>query len=241
MYLGYQASLRWLEQVREVMAAHPAVLVGDAVQIFVIPSFPVLESARRILEGVPVRLGAQNCSSAEGPFTGEVSAGMLAELGVTLVEIGHAERRSLFGEDDAVVALKTKAALKAGVTPLLCIGEQKQTSPEEAALFCAGQVLAAVGDDVGQLGSMLLAYEPVWAIGAPSSADPAYVNQVVAALRARLRERAGAATGIIYGGSAGPGLLPLLGSVDGLFLGRFAHDPANLGAVLDEALARGPA
>ena len=242
MYLGYQASLRWLEQVREVLEARPAVVAGGPVQVFVVPSFPVLESARRILEGIPVRLGAQNCSWGDGPLTGEVSAGMLAELGASLVEIGHAERRTLFGEDEGVVASKTMAALKAGLTPLLCIGEQRRMAPDEAALFCCEQVISAVGDDVwrarGQLGSVLLAYEPVWAIGAAAPAGSAYVNQVVAALRRVLRERTGSDTEIIYGGSAGPGLLPRLAGVDGLFLGRFAHDPANLGSVIDEAFAR---
>jgi len=243
MYLGYQASLRWLEQVREVVDARPEVVAGGPVQVFVIPTFPLLESARRILNGSPVRLGAQNCSWSDGPLTGEVSAGMLAELGVSLVEVGHAERRSLFGEDDVVVARKVNAVVEAGLAPLLCIGEQERMAPSAAARFCSEQVRSALGEhgwSRGSLRSVLLAYEPLWAIGAPAPADPAYVNQVVAALRSVLRESTGAEAGIIYGGSAGPGLLPRLGSVDGLFLGRFAHDPANLGSVIDEALALGP-
>lgn len=84
---------------------------------------------------------------------------------------------------------------------------------------------------------MVLAYEPVWAIGAPAPADPDYVNRVVALLRAELLTGTGTDVGIVYGGSAGPGLLPRLGSVDGLFLGRFAHVPEQLGAVIDEAVA----
>jgi triosephosphate isomerase len=241
MYLGYQTSLRWLEQVREVVDARPTLTADGLVQLFVMPSFPLLESARRILSGSPVRLGAQNCGWGDGPLTGEVSAGMLVELGVSLVEVGHAERRLLFGEDTAVVARKMSTVMKAGLTPLLCIGEDRKVAPDEAALFCATQVRAALGDlvkgDRARLSSVLLAYEPLWAIGAPAPADPAYVDRVVAVLRTLLRERFGTDTGIIYGGSAGPGLLPRLGSVDGLFLGRFAHDPANLGSVIDEALS----
>ena len=101
---------------------------------------PLLESARRILSGSPVRLGAKICGWGEGPLTGEVSAGMLVEMGVSLVEVGHAERRSLFGEDATVVARKTSAVLKAGLTPLLCIGEDRPVEPDDAARFCAEQV-----------------------------------------------------------------------------------------------------
>ncbi len=241
MYLGYQASLRWLEGVRDVIEARPSLRAGGPVDVFVIPSFPVLESARRILDGLPVRLGAQNCSWGDGPLTGEVSAGMLAEMGVSLVEIGHAERRSLFGEDDAVIARKVSAALTAGLTAVLCVGEGKRMAPEETARVCAQQVAAALVDRDGRVrsgsGPLLVAYEPLWSIGAPAPADPAYVNQVVTALRAALPEPIAADIAIIYGGAAGPALLDRLPTVDGLFLGRFAHDPANLGTVIDEALA----
>ncbi|MBT1004132.1 triose-phosphate isomerase [Paenarthrobacter sp. DKR-5] len=234
MYLGYQASLRWLSQVRAVVDARPALGEESPVQVFVIPSFPVLEAAGRILEGSPVTLGAQNCSWADGPFTGEVSPGMLAELGVSLVEIGHAERRRFFGEDDLVVARKVRAAVNAGLTPLLCIGETSTLGHEAAAAFCLEQVRTATGGDDSLLPRLVLAYEPVWAIGAAEPAAPDYVNAVTALLR----EELGSACPIIYGGSAGPGLLPRLPEADGLFLGRFAHDAGNLGVVLDEAVAR---
>ncbi|MCZ2403780.1 triosephosphate isomerase [Paenarthrobacter sp. Z7-10] len=267
MYLGYQASLRWLQEIRSIVQARPALVAGGPVRVFVIPSFPVLESAHRILDGVPVLLGAQNCGWSAGPFTGETSASMLAEMGVQLVEIGHAERRELFGEDDAVIARKTTAALDSGITPLLCIGEPERMTPPDAARYCTAQVLSALEyqqpaepqppkpqspepqppepqptvpkplSRTAQLGSMLLAYEPIWAIGATAPADPVYVNETVKALRALLQEQTGTDAVIIYGGSAGPGLLPQLGETDGLFLGRFAHDPANFAKVLDEALA----
>lgn len=230
MYLGYQQSLRWLSEVRAVVDARPA--LGREVRVFVIPSFPGLAAAGEILAGSPVLLGAQNCAWGDGPLTGEVSPGMLAELGVSLVEIGHAERRALFGEDDGVVARKVRAAVDAGLTPLLCIGEQARTGPEEAAAVCLAQVRAAVAGDEALVRRLVLAYEPVWAIGADRPAAPDYVNEVAALIR----EGLGAACPVIYGGSAGPGLLPQLPAVDGLFLGRFAHDAGNLGRVLDEAL-----
>lgn len=233
MYLGYAASLAWLEEVGKVAQARRRELESGGVQLFVIPSFPVLESARRLLAGLPVRLGAQNCGWGEGAFTGEVSPGILAEMGVGLVEIGHAERRALFGEDDAMAGRKVSAALAAGVTPLLCVGEPERGTPAEAAAFCARQVLAAAGEN--PLEDLVLAYEPVWAIGAKEPAPASYINAVLSGLRTLLP---GPGAPVIYGGSAGPGLLPQLQQADGLFLGRFAHDPANLALVLDEALSR---
>ncbi len=255
MYLRYQESLDWLAGVRDEVLARPA--LAGKVGVFVAPSFPVLESARRILDSSPVLLAAQNSSAAGGALTGEVSPELLAELGMDLVEIGHAERRKLFGEDDAVVADKTTAVAAAGMTPLLCVGEPERQSAVEAADFCYRQVDAALGSTVAT-DAVILAYEPVWAIGAAEPAAAEYVNDVVARLRQQLAERSGgvgnsgvpspggaghsappgAGPAILYGGSAGPGLLPRLDAVDGLFLGRFAHDPANLGAVLDEALQR---
>lgn len=239
MYLGYQASLRWLSEVRSVVDARPWLGVDSAedspVRVFVIPSFPVLQQAGHILSGSPVLLGAQNCAWGDGPLTGEVSPGMLAELGVSLVEIGHAERRKLFGEDDGVVARKVRAAVDHSLTPLLCIGEPERLDAGAAADYCLGQVSAATGGDATLLRSLVLAYEPVWAIGADEPAPAQHVNDVLSLIRGAL----GAGCPIIYGGSAGPGLLPQLPAADGLFLGRFAHDAANLGRVLDEAfLAR---
>ena len=218
---------------RAVVDSRPALAADRDVRVFVIPSFPVLAEAGNILAGSPVLLGAQNCAWGDGPLTGEVSPGMLAELGVSLVEIGHAERRAQFGEDSGVVARKVRAAVDAGLTPLLCIGEPGRLAPEEAADFCLEQVRSATGGDESLTPGLVLAYEPVWAIGADQPADPGYVNAVIG----RIREGLGAAAcPIIYGGSAGPGLLPELAAADGLFLGRFAHDAGNLGRVLDEAL-----
>lgn len=233
MYLGYAASLEWLGRVAREVQARPSITDSGAVRVFIIPSFPVLESARSIFGSLPVILGAQNCGWSDGPFTGEVSAGILAELGVALVELGHAERRSHFGEDDAVVERKVRAVAAAGLAPLLCVGEPAPGSPAEAAEYCLRQVRAAIGGGAAIPAGMMLAYEPVWAIGAARPAPHDYVNQVAALLRTQV----GPGIPVIYGGSAGPGLLPRLTAVDGLFLGRFAHEPSNLGLVLDEALA----
>jgi L-erythrulose 1-phosphate isomerase len=250
MYLGYADSLRWLGELRSEVDARPALAAGRVVP-FVIPSFPMLPAAAELLAGSPVLLGAQDCGWADGPWTGEVSPSLLAELGVRVVEIGHAERRRHFGEDDAMIGLKVKAADDAGITPLLCVGEEtagpgagtgsaSETSAaaaaEAAAFFVYGQVEAATGGDWALASRLVIAYEPVWAIGAAEPASPGYVSAVVHHLRGRLAPHGLQDLPIIYGGSAKPGLLPTLDSVSGLFLGRFAHDAANFGKVLDEAL-----
>jgi triosephosphate isomerase len=125
MYLGYGDSLRWLDELRQQVDTRPALAAGRVVP-FVIPSFPMLPAAGEIIAGSPLVLGAQNCGWADGAWTGELSPSLLAELGVGLVEIGHAERRRHFGEDDAMIALKVRAADDAGVTPLLCVGEESR-------------------------------------------------------------------------------------------------------------------
>ncbi|WP_280642525.1 triose-phosphate isomerase family protein [Paenarthrobacter nicotinovorans] len=236
MYMGYAHSLRWLEELIVEVDARPALAAGRVVPL-VIPSFPVLPEAARLITGTPLVLGAQNCGWSDGPWTGEVSPSMLAELGVGFVEIGHAERRRHFAEDDAMIALKVSAAVESGLKPLLCVGETELTGPEAAAETVFRQLKAAVSGDWSVASGMVIAYEPVWAIGAPEPASAQYVSEVVGALRAALDPHGLATLPIIYGGSAKPGLLPQLDGVSGLFLGRFAHDPANFGRVLDEALA----
>lgn len=247
MYMGYRDSLDWLNCVRHEVDSRPALAAGRVVP-FVIPSFPVLPAARSVLAGSPILLGAQNCGWADGPWTGEVSPSLLAELGVSLVEIGHAERRRHFGEHSSMIARKVTAAVGAGITPLLCVGEEARPKAEEgevdrAAAAVHQQIEDAVGGDWSLASRLVLAYEPVWAIGAAEPAGAGYVAAVVHSLRSLLAAHsleAGSPLGelpVIYGGSAKPGLLPTLDGVSGLFLGRFAHDAANLGKVLDEALS----
>ncbi|WP_038467101.1 triose-phosphate isomerase family protein [Arthrobacter sp. PAMC 25486] len=236
MYMGYGASLSWLRNLRHEVDSRPGLAAGRVVP-FVIPTFPVLPAAGEIIAGTPLVLGAQNAGWADGPWTGEVAPSMLAELGVGLVELGHAERRRHFAEDDDMVARKVAAAVAAGIRPLLCVGEPEYSTPAAAAQFVYEQVAAAVEGSWQDAKSMIIAYEPVWAIGAPEPADATYISNVLHALRGLLARHGLAELPIIYGGSAKPGLLPELKHVSGLFLGRFAHDAANFGAVLDEALA----
>jgi len=235
MYLGYRDSLDWLERLQHEVDTRPALAAGRVVP-FVIPSFPVLPAAARLLAGSPLLLGAQNCGWADGPWTGEVAPSMLAELGVRLVEIGHAERRRHFNEDDAMITRKVRAADDAGLAALLCVGERDGGQPAAAADFVFRQIESAVDGDWDLAGRLVVAYEPVWAIGAAEPAAAAYVSDVVQRLRDQLTFAGVPGLPVIYGGSAKPRLLPTLEGVSGLFLGRFAHDPVNFGTVLDEAL-----
>lgn len=228
MYMDHARTLQWLGEVATLARDGRA----DAVELFVIPDFLSLYPSAAVLEGTAVKLGAQDVFWEDnGPYTGEISAPMLAQAGCRYVEIGHAERRRLFGETDEQVAAKCAAAIRAGMIPVLCIGEPEQGEPADAVAFCAAQ-LQAVFDAVPSDGPLLVAYEPVWAIGAAEPAAPTYIRDVARGLRPLL---SGRPARLIYGGSAGPGLFTGLdGSVDGLFLGRFAHDTSALAQVLDE-------
>jgi triosephosphate isomerase len=237
MYFGHRQSLDWCARVAELARTHASVVRGD-VELFVIPGYLSVPAAVEIFSDSPVAVGAQDLASADtGAFTGEVSGVELAEVGVRVVEIGHAERRRLFFETDEVVAEKSSAALRNGITPVLCIGETDKSDPASAAAESMRQVTVALAN--APRGRVIVAYEPVWAIGADEPAPADYIRAVCSSLRdsvAALDGRDGSA--VIYGGSAGPGLLSQLGSdVDGVFLGRFAHNTAALGSVLDEAAA----
>ncbi len=145
------------------------------------------------------------------------------------MELGHAERRRLFGENDEQVAKKAKAAERNGLTPLVCIGEKNRGTVEEAVQECKPQIesiLEVTSEEV------IFAYEPVWAIGQPKPASADYVVSVTKELRKLCRERR---VRFLYGGSAGPGTFESMKEgVDGLFLGRFAHDPEQFREVIEE-------
>ncbi|RBM17986.1 triose-phosphate isomerase [Prauserella sp. PE36] len=227
LYFSHARTLAWSRDVA-ALAGHEAIEGGHA-ELFVLPSFPSIPAVAEIFAGTPVRVGAQDlCADDSGAFTGEVGGPLLRELGCAYAEVGHAERRRLYGEDDATVARKTAAALRNELVPVLCVGEPGRVPAADAAAACVAEVESALG---GSAGPVVVAYEPHWAIGAEEPAPESHIAEVCGTLKDSLGVR------VIYGGSAGPGLLTRLGrSVDGLFLGRFAHDPAAVGKILDEAL-----
>lgn len=240
MYFGYRDGVEWFRRVAATSAAHPAVVRGDVV-LFVLPSHLQVVSALEAFRGTSVVVGAQDGAAEDsGAYTGEVSASELSEVGVRLVEVGHAERRDLFGEDDGTVAAKTSAILRNGMTPLICLGEPAGLSSPDAARFVTDQLTSALQS--APTGPVLVAYEPTWAIGADAPASAARIALVCGALRGILTGLAGReGSAVIYGGAAQPGQLAQIGEhVDGLFLGRYAHDPGALLDVIEEAAALTP-
>ncbi len=238
MYFGHRRTLAWVDAVAAICAEHP-VTTGGTVEFFVIPTFPSIPGVVERARPAGIAVGAQDLHWADaGAYTGEVSGAELAELGVTLAEVGHFERRTLFGETDDVVARKTHAALRHGLAPVLCVGEPERGAADEAAAECLRQLGSALAPARAATtgGRLLVAYEPFWAIGSPEPAPPEHVSAVCRTLRRHVRGDAlFPAAQVIYGGSAGPGLLPhIAADVDGMFLGRFAHDPGAVRRILDE-------
>ena len=241
MYFSNARTRDYCAAVAQFAEADDAIKEGRT-ELVVLPTFPSIPSALSAVQGSNVRIGAQDLAGEDaGAFTGEVSGAELAELGCTHAEVGHAERRTLFGESDSVVAAKTRAAFRHGLTPILCVGEETRSDPPAAADVCVRQVLSALSHPSATRVAtphVIVAYEPYWAIGAQRPAPTGYVADVCELVRTALADEL-EEFAIIYGGSAGPGLLSeLQGSVDGLFLGRFAHDPKAVAGVLTEASAR---
>ena len=240
MYFDPERTIEYCTAVAALARRHEAIISGR-VSLFVMPTFLSLASAIDIFDGAAVEVGAQDLFWEDrGAFTGEISGADLRALGCRYVELGHAERRELFGEGDSVVQRKLAAALRNGLRPVLCVGELHEGTPAAAAARCIDQLNAVLAgiDTVARQSTLIIAYEPVWAIGAVQSASVEHVTAVTALLREWLGGQPGLEESrVIYGGSAGPGLLSTLnGAVDGLFLGRFAHDPGSLERILDEAM-----
>lgn len=176
------------------------------VDLLVCPAFVHLDSLHAAFAGTGIALGAQNLHQEdEGAFTGEVSGGMLRDAGCTHVLVGHSERRAYYAESDALVALKFGAALRAGLLPVLCVGETREEREAGRTGEIVGRQLQAVIDAHGveAVCGATVAYEPVWAIGTGVTATPEQAQEVHALIRGLLREQGGNATltRLLYGGS----------------------------------------
>jgi triosephosphate isomerase len=230
------------------LAADIAKGCGDAagVQVIVAPPFTALAAVATDLEGTRIDVAGQNLhAKSEGAFTGEVSAPMLIEAGCRWVIIGHSERRQYFGETDASVADKTKAAIAAGLRPIVCIGETLEERESGRTLdVCFRQLDAFAELLAAKPGYGVIAYEPVWAIGTGKVAGPEQAQEVHAAIRKRLSERHGAlgdATRVLYGGSVKPdNAAGLLGcpDVDGALVGGASIDAASFCKIVGAAPTR---
>jgi L-erythrulose 1-phosphate isomerase len=214
----------------EALAASSFALTNDC-QAFVIPPFPYIAEVAARLTKTRVKIGAQNMHWADaGAWTGEISPVMIKDCGATLVEIGHSERRRFFNETDETVALKTQAALRHGLTALVCIGDTR-------AEYDAGETAAALERQVRGLlkyvssqarGNVIIAYEPVWSIGEGGTpATPEFANDQHVKIDKLVRQLTGDSLPILYGGSVNPqNCVALAGQshIDGLFIGRSAWD-----------------
>jgi triosephosphate isomerase len=216
------------------------------VEIAFFPPFPILEAVGRALRGrADASVGGQNCHwEAEGAFTGEVSAPMLAAAGARRVLVGHSERRQLFGETDETCALKLRAALAAGLDPMLCVGETLEERDRGRARTVVLRQLTRVVKDLtrDEHARLSIAYEPVWAIGTGRTAEPGDAQEMHAAIREILASVSSAdaarATPVLYGGSVKPGNAARLlaePDVDGALVGGASLDPSDFAAIVRAA------
>ena len=200
--------------------------------------FPYLAQAAERLARTTLAWGAQDCSAhEEGAYTGEVSAAMLADFGCRYVIVGHSERRALHGETDQVVADKARAALARGVTPIVCVGETLfQREAGETEQVVKRQLSAVIHTLAHCAGEMVVAYEPVWAIGTGLTAQPEQAQGVHALLRAQLQAATGRAGGmrLLYGGSVKPDNAAALFAqpdIDGGLIGGASLEAADFLAI----------
>ncbi|HSK97323.1 MAG TPA: triose-phosphate isomerase [Euzebyales bacterium] len=186
----------------------------ERTEIVVVPPFTALRSIQTLIDGdrLDIGLGAQNCHHEDaGAYTGEISPTMLARLAVRYVICGHSERRQIFGEDDATVNRKVRAVLAHGMRPILCVGEtDEQREAGEAEQVVSAQLRADLdGVDAAQATQIVIAYEPIWAIGTGKTATPGDAQAMCGHVRAQVAERFGADVArelrVQYGGSVKPG------------------------------------
>jgi triosephosphate isomerase len=207
------------------------------------PPYLALAEVVERSRGSAVRVAAQNMHEEDsGAFTGEVSAPMLSEVDVDAVILGHSERRQLFGESDEALARKVPAALAAGLEPILCVGETEEAHDAEQTEAVLGRQLQAdlAGVESVELGRVVVAYEPIWAIGTGRTATPEQAQEAIAFIRDLLRERGAAAekVRILYGGSVKPANAAELMAqpdIDGALVGGASLDPGDFAAIVKAA------
>jgi triosephosphate isomerase (TIM) len=227
-----------------IQALLPRVSGIDGVEVAVCVPFTDLQPMVESTRGSPVEVFAQNLhQEQEGPFTGEISPAMLVELDVRGVVLGHSERRAMFGETDRALSQKVPAALAAGLMPILCVGEtEEERDAQETDRKLRQQVsedLAGVPD--GQLADVVIAYEPIWAIGTGRVATPEQAQEAIGFIRALVAGRdkpAAEAMRILYGGSVKPDNAPellILPDVDGALVGGASLDPESFAQIVTAA------
>jgi len=213
----------------------------DSIEIVLAPPFTALEPVARALAGTPIKLAAQNVAAhEEGAFTGEVAPRMLADLGCAYTIVGHSERRQLFGETDAGIARKAELLLAHGIRPIVCVGETlSQRESGQTFEVVETQLEASLGRvPAGRAEEVVVAYEPIWAIGTGKTATPGLAQEVHAFIRERLGKAFGAAAAqmrIQYGGSVKPDNVYALMAeqdIDGALVGGASLDPVSFSRIV---------
>jgi triosephosphate isomerase len=249
---NWKMNLTHFDAIRLVQQLSYALTKADfaAVEVAVHPPFTALRSVQTVLDAddIPMALGAQHCHwESAGAFTGEVSPAMLAKLDVRYVIVGHSERRALFGQTDEVVARTARAIQAAGMVPIVCVGETlEEREADRTEERVTSQARAALADmSPEQVGGLVLAYEPVWAIGTGRTATAEDASSVCGLLRALVGELAGddaaAAVRIQYGGSVKPSnAAELLAApdVDGALVGGASLDADDFARIARAATSR---
>ena len=213
------------------------------VEVIVCPPFTSVRSVQTVIETdhLSIKLGAQNVDWHEsGAFTGEISPVMLSKLGVSYVIVGHSERRQLFQETDEVVNKKARAVVAAGMTPIVCVGEtEQQRDAGEAEQVVRSQVSASlVGFNSDEIGSLLVAYEPIWAIGTGRTASADDAGTMCGFVRDEVQTFAGGAADdvrILYGGSVNPGNIAgfmAKREINGALVGGASLDPDTFASII---------
>ncbi|MDF1597164.1 MAG: triose-phosphate isomerase [Acidimicrobiia bacterium] len=234
-----------LEAIQMVQKLHYRLDVADfeRVDVVIAPPFTSLRSVQTVIEADQMQFGlaAQNVHwEDKGAFTGEIAPSMLVKLRVGYVIVGHSERRQLFGETDGTVNKKVKAVLAAGMVPIMCVGETlEQREAGETAEFVAGQVVNGLaGLDAAQVGGLVLAYEPIWAIGTGRTASDEDAAETIGHIRTTVSGKYGNASEdlrILYGGSVNPGNIAGLMAkrdIDGALVGGASLDPDTFASVV---------
>ncbi len=221
----------------------PLVEKSEHCEVVICPPFTNLAAAVDAVKGSRIRIGSQNVAWArEGAFTGEISGPMLNAVGVTHAIIGHSERRQYFCETDETVLKRTQAALEFGLTPIVCVGErleEREGGKTEAVLI--GQFQRGIaGLTPQQFAKIVIAYEPVWAIGTGKTATPEIAADAHRVVRAQVREKFGKeaadAVRILYGGSVKPDNVKVLMAqpeIDGVLVGGASLDPAGFASIVN--------
>jgi len=216
----------------------------DAVEVVVCPPFTSLRSVQTLIDGdrIPMGLGAQNCHwEATGAYTGEIAPSMLARLKCSYVIVGHSERRALFGETDEIVNKKAKAVIASELIPIVCVGEtldqREAGTTEDVVRTQVRGSLAGIPADT--LGALVIAYEPVWAIGTGRTAQPSDASTVIAWIRRTVGEIAGEAASesvrIQYGGSVNAGNIAAIMAeqgIDGALVGGASLDAEEFALIV---------